>query len=207
MKGSKSRFGEPVEVKGFGELKLLYQMYNPDEKIEEKNDLGKAAHELSFFTKKTLGTNYPWRFVKESNGSKFIRSVRTAFLKSSARCGSRCRYRAYDWRSHWSVNRCVGDYGYACFIRCSHRRRSDGRRWKPGRLRKVWISMPSRRSAGFSIKSRLSFRKEEAHTVTLPILGNFTWYTDHGKGSVISSPSEAGAFQQDAGSGLENNAA
>ncbi|MHC9542017.1 MAG: hypothetical protein AB9903_21115 [Vulcanimicrobiota bacterium] len=193
--GIEVRFGEPVEVKGFGELKLLYQMYNPDEKIEEKNDLGKAAHELSFFTKKTLGTNYPWRFVKESNGSKFIRSVRTAFSKAlpgavvGAGIGLMIGGPIGLLTGAWATTATLVSYGAAIG---GGLMAADG-----ARSAQKGVDINAFETLGRVLdKKPVIFQERRSHTVTLPILGNFTWYTDHGKGSVISSPSELELFNK-----------
>jgi len=193
--GIEVRFGEPVEVKGFGELKLLYQMYNPDEKIEEKNDLGKAAHELSFFTKKTLGTNYPWRFVKESNGSKFIRSVRTAFSKAlpgavvGAGIGLMIGGPIGLLTGAWATTATLVSYGAAIG---GGLMAADG-----ARSAQKGVDINAFETLGRVLdKKSVIFQERRSHTVTLPILGNFTWYTDHGKGSVISNPSELELFNK-----------
>ncbi|MHB2017965.1 MAG: hypothetical protein ACYCW6_13525 [Candidatus Xenobia bacterium] len=55
-------FGAPIRIKSTAELKLLYQMFNPDARI--KGDVGDAANLLSYFTSKTLPTSYPWKFYE-----------------------------------------------------------------------------------------------------------------------------------------------
>jgi hypothetical protein len=55
-------FGAPVAIRILPELKLLFQMYNPDAHIQ--GDVGEAAKLLAFFTYKTLNTPYPWKFYE-----------------------------------------------------------------------------------------------------------------------------------------------
>ncbi|MCD4782645.1 MAG: hypothetical protein K8T10_02320 [Candidatus Eremiobacteraeota bacterium] len=64
--GMEVKFGVPVEIKNKGELKFLYQLYNPDVEIEEAegNEMRTAARELAFFTKGTMASQYPWKMYK-----------------------------------------------------------------------------------------------------------------------------------------------
>jgi len=193
--GIEVRFGEPVEVKNFGELKLLYQMYNPDEKIEEKNELGKAAHELSFFTKKTLGTNYPWRFIKETTGSKIARTLRTAFSKAlpgavlGAGIGLVIGGPIGLLTGAWATTGALVSYGAA--IGGGLMAADGARAAQKGKDINAFETL-----ARVLDHKPVIFQERRSHCVSLPILGNFTWYTDHGKGSVISSPAELELFNK-----------
>jgi len=70
--GMEVKFGVPVEIKNKGELKFLYQLYNPDVKIEEVkgNKMREAARELAFFTKGTMAGQYPWKMYKDEGKLK-----------------------------------------------------------------------------------------------------------------------------------------
>lgn len=71
--GFSIKFGEPVVIENYSQLKLLHQMYDPTEKIEAKSETGKAAHHLSYFTQKTVGSAYPWRFYVKDDSNTFLR--------------------------------------------------------------------------------------------------------------------------------------
>lgn len=70
--GMEVRFGVPVEIKNKSELKFLYELYNPDIKIEDVKDdkLRSASRELAFFTKGTMAGQYPWKMYKNEGSLK-----------------------------------------------------------------------------------------------------------------------------------------
>lgn len=74
--GKEIRHGMPIQVNNKSELKFLFELYNPDVKIDEiqGSRLKKAARELAFFTKGTMGTQYPWKMFK--NEGKFKKIVK-----------------------------------------------------------------------------------------------------------------------------------
>ncbi|MBT9582543.1 hypothetical protein IV102_04285 [bacterium] len=80
--GVELRHGEPVIVKNLSELKLLYQMYNPEEKSKSKDPVAKAAHQLSYFNQQA--GDYGWRFYQKDNSNDLGR-VAKAFYRNSLR--------------------------------------------------------------------------------------------------------------------------
>jgi hypothetical protein len=63
--GVELRHGEPVLVRNLSELKLLYQMYNLEEKKVSKDTIGQAAHQLSYFNQQA--GDYGWRFYQKED--------------------------------------------------------------------------------------------------------------------------------------------
>ena len=74
--------GEPVLVRNLSELKLLYQMYNPEEKIKTKDPVARAAHQLSYFNQQA--GDYGWRFFQKDDSNSFGRMSK-AFYRNSLR--------------------------------------------------------------------------------------------------------------------------
>lgn len=64
--GMEIKFGVPVEIKDKKDLKLLYELYNPDIKIDDVKGKGikAAARELAYFTKGAMTGQYPWKMYK-----------------------------------------------------------------------------------------------------------------------------------------------
>ena len=64
--GIEKDFGEGIRIDNFAELKFLYHLYNPEEKVDETKvgEKTKAAKDLSFFVSGSLGSNYPWKTYK-----------------------------------------------------------------------------------------------------------------------------------------------
>jgi hypothetical protein len=188
-------FGAPIMVKGFGELKLLYQMYNPEEKIEEKNALGKAAHNLSFFTKKVLDTNFPFRFVKETGGNTFLRTIRAAIhsampgLMVGAGVGLAIGGPIGLITGAWATTMTIIGYGAA--IGAGLRSVDAARAAVKGEEINAFETL-----GRVLDHNPVLFQERQKHSINLPILGTYTWYTDYGKGSRINSPEELETFNK-----------
>lgn len=83
--GMEVHFGVPVEIKNKAELKFLYELYNPDIKIEDvKGDkLRSASRELAFFTKGTMAGQYPWKMYKNEGALKKVWNMVKGGAKSA----------------------------------------------------------------------------------------------------------------------------
>jgi len=78
--GHETRFGAPVRISNFGELKLLTELYDPEAKGVEGEKVSNAAKTLSKFTQ-TINTNYPWRIMKSEEDGKIWRIIKTSAKK------------------------------------------------------------------------------------------------------------------------------
>lgn len=187
--GLELRFGEPVVISSMGELKLLFQMYNPNEKIKGKSDTAEAAHHLSYFTAKTAGSAYPWRFFVKDEGSPVGR-VAKALVKQTATgalvggaagalLGAPIGIFARDWKFVAGVATVVAGIGGLRGAFDAVRTASKG---KPinavDALQRVLNNQD------------VVFQETHARSIGVPILGSVSWFSDHGKGSTISSPEE-----------------
>ena len=80
--GIELRHGESILVKDSAELKLLYQLYDPQAEIATDNRVSKAANQLSFFTQPNPSN--VWRFYEETDTNRVGRMGK-AFLQDGGR--------------------------------------------------------------------------------------------------------------------------
>ncbi|MDQ7825224.1 MAG: hypothetical protein RDV48_20660 [Candidatus Eremiobacteraeota bacterium] len=217
--GIEVTFGAPVVIKSFGELKLLHQLYNPDMALEKEkppepspiilpggfkkdqetkpteaeNVLGKTAHNLSYFTRKTMGSTHPWRFVKEGTTSSFMRVLKSMIYKGipGALIGAGVGFAVGGpiglFTGSWAAALTMSSYGAAA----------------GGGLMALQGSRDALKgeeinayeaTARILEEKPVTFQERKKHSISLPIMGSFTWFSDYGKGSVISTPKELEFF-------------
>ncbi len=191
--GIELKYGEPVVVSNFSELKLLYQMYNPDEKVTSKNEVAKAANQLSYFTQKTASGQYPWRFYKESDTNTAGR-VATAVARSAVKggamgagvgalVGAPLAFFARDWSFVLGAVG-VGAAGFALYsAQQAARTAAKGEGVNA-------VEALERVLNG----QEVVLQETEIRSVGVPIFGKISWFSDHGPGSKISSTSELDTF-------------
>lgn len=80
--GVELKHGEPVVVRNLSELKLLYQMYNPEEKVKSKDQVAQAAHQLAYFNQQA--GDYGWRFFEKDSENALGRMAK-AFYRNGLR--------------------------------------------------------------------------------------------------------------------------
>lgn len=192
-KGVELKFGAPVVVSSTAHLKLLFQMYNPEEKINESNAVSKAAHELSYFTQKTMGSAYPWRFYKNCDGSRLWRMTKAlvpGFVGGAAvgaAFGGVIGLPIGLFSGAWAVTKTLISYGAV--------------------LGGAYKAIDSARTAskGESINAvealervledkDVVFQETQMGSIGVPIFGKITWFSDHGKGSSISNTKALDTF-------------
>ena len=78
--GREAKFGAPVRLDSFGELKLLSELYDPEAKGVEGEKVSDAAKTLGKFSQ-TITTNHPWRIMKSEDEGKAWRVVKGALKK------------------------------------------------------------------------------------------------------------------------------
>lgn len=214
--GIEVKFGAPLMIENFGELKLLHQLYNPDASIAEKgkeesskiilppgydpgevtdkeNVFGKTAHNLSYYTNKTLGTTYPWRFVRESEGGAVFRMVKSMISKGvpgvliGAGVGLAIGGPVGLFTGAWSTAITLASYGAAL---------GGGLMAFEGAkdaYKGIDINAFETLSRITENKS-VTLQERKKHSINLPIIGNFSWYSDYGKGTEIKNPQELELF-------------
>jgi len=180
-------------VKSFAELKLLHQMYNPEASFKPDNSIGKAAHQLTYFTQKTLGGAYPWRFFEKSDENVVGRILKAAVRRGAVGAmigagigaviggpvglftGSRAALKALA-----SMGAVVGGaFGSVDAGRVA----AKGKELNAVQtLERVLEGKP------------VTFQETQMRSVGVPVLGKISWFSDHGKGSEIASAQDLETF-------------
>ncbi|MCE7869236.1 hypothetical protein DYH09_02540 [bacterium CPR1] len=184
--GIEVKFGAPIAVSNHAELKLVYQMYNPEEKMSETNPVAKAAHQLSSFTTKRMGSSYPWRFYKKADTNLVVR-VAKASLKagvSGALFGG-------------VTGAIVGGLAGGIF--------GNWQLWEPfaklGALAAGgWSTLNAARMAAkgdpLNVVEALErithgqsvvLQETQIHTATVPFFGSINWFSDRDVGSTVDT--------------------
>lgn len=184
--GVELKHGAPILVSSYAELKLVFQMYNPDDKVSEKNPVAKSAHQLSSFTKK-MGTSYPWRFYKKADDNTLMRvarsSARAGFSGAlvGAALGTMIGGPIGLFTGNWSILKIMATYGG--MIGGGYAALDAGRVAAKGEPINV-VEALERINQG----QEVVLQETVMRSVTVPFLGNVAWFTDRGKGSSVASP-------------------
>ncbi len=80
--GHEVAFGAPVAIHNFGELKLLTELYDSDIPVSKGNNVSEAAKNMSKFIQ-TVGSNYPWKIMKNEEDGKVWRVIKGTFSKGT----------------------------------------------------------------------------------------------------------------------------
>ncbi len=191
--GLSVKFGEPVVIENFAQLKLLHQMYDPAEKIEGKSETAKTAHQFSYFTQKTVGSAFPWRFYVKDNSNTFLRVAKhttkgaaTGAAVGGALAGAFGAIMALGFKD-WSY--LTG----AAAIGATIGGVSGGYENARTSLKGTPINSVQALENVLNEKEVI-FQESRARSVNVPILGKISWFSDQGKGSKIQSPDQLNTF-------------
>jgi hypothetical protein len=193
--GFSIKFGEPVVIENYSQLKLLHQMYDPTEKIESKSETGKAAHHLSYFTQRTVGSAYPWRFYVKDDSNAILRVAKHT-AKGTVTGG------AIGVIAGGAIGGLIGLIsGRNLESAKMGAKLGAGVCGAVGGVTGAWES--SRTSIkGTPINAvealenvlndkKVVFQESRARSLpSLPFLGELTWFSDNGVGSGVSNPEE-----------------
>ena len=183
--GIELKFGAPILVSSYSELKLVFQMYNPDEKVADKNPVANAAHQLSSFTKK-MGSTYPWRFYKKADDNTIARVAKASAKQGfsgalvGVALGGMIGGPIGLFTGNWSVLKILATYGG--MIGGGYAALDAGRVAAKGESINV-VEALERITQG----KEVMLQETVMRSVTVPFLGNVAWFTDRGKGSSVSS--------------------
>lgn len=191
--GISLKFGEPILVSNLAELKLLHQMYSPTDKIEGKSETAKAAHQFSYFTKQTVGSAYPWRFYTQDGSSTALRVSKNTLrgavggaLVGGALAGAMGGLLAFGFRN---INYLFGALAVGGAIGGA----SGG--YESARTSLKGTPINSVKALENVLENKpVVFQESRARSVSVPILGNLSWFSDVGKGSSISNSDELNTF-------------
>lgn len=191
--GWELKYGEPIVVCDMGELKLLHQMYNPTDEIKAKTPVGKAAQQFSYFTRKTAGSTYPWRFYVKDDTNVAWR-VTKALVKNGvtgalvgaavgAVLGGPFAYFSGNWAILQGFATTGAMVGGAYNGIDSARKAVKGRPINPVEALERVLN-----------NQEVAFQEAHLHSWSVPILSSMTWMSDHGPASKISSSEELDVF-------------
>lgn len=185
--------GEPIVVENLAQLKLLHQMYDPAEKITGKSETAKTAHQFSYFTQKTVGSAYPWRFYVKDGSNTFLRVARHAGqgVVAGAVAGGLAGL-AVGGILAWGMSNfdfVKGGVSIGAAVGAT-----------VGGLKSAQAS-----SKGTPInavealervlnKKDVVFQETRARSVNVPLVGKLTWFWDQGQGSTVSDPTQLNTF-------------
>jgi hypothetical protein len=209
--GMEVRFGEPVEIKDFGDLKFFYELYNPEIKPDPKTSdpMKAAARDLAFFTEGTMATQYPWKMFKpQSWGKRAVAGAKQA-VKSGAKWAAIGAGVAYVAKlSSLAIGLSFGGVaGVAAGMALG-----AGFGLIKGALSKrhgqeinVFETL-SRLSENQPVFFQEQKKKEIGISIPFPLsveLGSLSYFTDHGTGSTVGSLEELKMFNRIQESELE----
>lgn len=183
--GIELKFGAPIMVSSYSELKLVYQMYNPEDQVADKNPVANAAHQLSSFTKK-MGTTYPWRFYRKADDNTVARvakaSTKAGFSGAlvGAAVGTMIGGPIGLFTGNWNVLKIMATYG--ALIGGGYAALDAGRVAAKGESINV-VEALERINQG----QEVMLQETVMRSVTVPFLGNVAWFTDRGPASSIDS--------------------
>lgn len=191
--GMELDFGAPVMVKSFSELKLLFQMYNPEAPFKAENPIGKAAHQLTYFTQKTLGGAFPWRFYEKSDDNVVARVLKAAVRRGVAGAligaglgavvGGPVGLFTGSWTALKTLAMMGGTIGGVFGAVDAGRVAAKGKELNAVQtLERVLEGKP------------VTFQETQMRSIGVPVLGKISWFSDYGKGSEIGSAQDLETF-------------
>lgn len=191
--GISLKFGEPLVINSYAELKLLNQMYDSEQKIQGGSVTAKAAHQFSYFTQKTVGSAYPWRFYRKDDGNPLLRVGKSTAkgLLSGAAVGAALtgvvggilalgfRDPSYLWGAA-AIGAGLGA------VRGGYDAAQTSLKGNPINAVEALEQVLS--------NQEVMFQESRARSIGLPIVGKISWFADHGKASSINSVEELNTF-------------
>lgn len=188
--------GEPIVINSLAELKLLNQLYNSDQKLESADRISRAAHQMSYFTQKTLGTNYPWRFYTKDEGNTALRMA---------------KHTARGALGGGAVGAVAGTLvGTLLGIVSPSINVVSGAMYGAGIMGAVAATIGGYGAAQSSLKGNpinavealerivsgeeVMFQESRARSTPLPLISKMSWFFDQGKASSIKSVEELNTF-------------
>lgn len=189
--GIELRHGEPIEVRNLAELKLLHQMYNPDEKLMSKDTVGKTAHQLAYFNQQA--GDYGWRFYQKEDANAFGRIAKAFYRQAlsggamgvavGAMVGLPVAVLTQSMRNGF-IALGVGAGAFALYSG------ADGAMTAAkGRPLNTVEALDA------VLKDHpIELQETQMRGIGVPVLGKISWFTDRGNPSTISNAQELDTF-------------
>lgn len=188
------KFGEPVIVEDYSQLKLLHQMYDPADKIQGKSETAKAAHQFSYFTQKAGTSAFPWRFYVKDGSNPFLR-VGKRTLGGTAAGGAVGAAAGLVFGG--LLGFAMGDVQNFAIGGASIGGAIGAVKGGSDALRTSLKGTPV--NAVEALENVLNnkqvyFQESRARSISVPIIGKLSWFNDNGKASAISDPDDLNTF-------------
>ncbi len=191
--GVSLKFGEPVVIDSLAELKLLHQMYSPTDKIEAESETAKAAQQFSYFTQKTVGSAYPWRFYVKDDQNAALRVTKNT-LKGAASGAAVGGALAGAFGGLLALGFRNIDYLFGAMAIGTVVGGASGS-YESVRTSLKGTPVNAVKALENVLESReVVFQESRARSVNIPVVGNLSWFSDLGKGSSITNTDELNTF-------------
>lgn len=185
--------GEPVVIENLAQLKLLHQMYDPAEKIEGKSETAKTAHQFSYFTQKTVGSAFPWRFYVKDGSNTFVRVAKHATKGAAAGAvAGGLAGLAVGGILAWGLSNFDFVKG-GLSIGAAAGAAIGGLKAAQASSKGSPVNAVQALEHVLN-KEEVVFQETRARSVNVPLFGKLTWFWDQGQGSSIQTPEQLNTF-------------
>lgn len=188
------KFGEPLVVNNLSELKLINQLYDSEQKVDAaSSQTAKAAHQLSYFTRKTVGSAYPWRFYAKDEGNAALRVAKatakgllTGAAVGGAVGGGLGALLALGFRNSSYLTGAAAIGAAIGAFRGGYDSAQTSVKGNPLNAVEALENVLDGKE--------VVFQESRARSIGLPIVGKISWFADHGKGSAVNSVDDLNTF-------------
>lgn len=191
--GRQIPYGKPVPVHSFGELKLLFDMYNPEAQLTQGDELSDISKKIAFFAMKRHNTPYPFSFYKASPSSRWTNALKSGAAGAIAGCiiggvtglllqgpiGT-----ALGVKVGMLAGAKLGAIGFGLYRGA----------------KELFVSKSKDEINVFEAMDRITkgetviLQEKKLHSLSMLIFGKLTYFTDYGRGSEIKSKNDLDIF-------------
>ncbi|MCD6310387.1 MAG: hypothetical protein J7M18_06700 [Candidatus Eremiobacteraeota bacterium] len=196
--GIETKFGKEIVIDSFAELKILHKMFNMSEKVDEGDKIGKAAKEMSYFTRKAAKTSYPWRFYTTKEGTSTGKKIKME-MKRAIKSG--VIFAAVGGLLGALIGGPIGaSAGISLTIGLLGGAKAGaliggGLGMIKGSVSSIRDEKGEEISAYEALKNLVEkkpvrFQEKKTHSVGIPFIKKYTWFTDYGKSNLVRDMDE-----------------
>jgi hypothetical protein len=185
--GYELKHGEPVEVKNLAELKLLYQMYRPEETISTKNPVARAASQLAYFNQQQ--GDYGWRFYQKDQSNALGRIAKQMYQNGLKGAAMGAAVGAMVGIPLGLVTQSLKNFLLAVAAGSGAFALYGGAEGARTAAKGKPLNTVAALDAVLK-KQPLEFQETQMRSVGVPVLGKVSWFTDRGANNTVSSPQE-----------------
>lgn len=189
--GYELKHGEPVEVKNLAELKLLYQMYSPQETITTKNPVARAASQLAYFNQQQ--GDYGWRFYQKDQSNALGRIAKQMYQNGLKGAAMGAAVGAMVGLPLGLVTQSLQNFLLAVGLSSGAFALYGGAEGARTAAKGKPLNTVAALDAVLK-KQPLEFQETQMRSVGVPVLGKVSWFSDRGANNTVSSPEELETF-------------